>query len=303
MLRKNIKRAAKKAIEWTVSYSSERIGPLRKVFEETAQKAAKKSYADIFINNSKVSKYDKETRIAIVERFERIDKEVNIATTPTDGLFMAETLLSMDCPGAMVECGSFNGGSTAKLSIIAKLLNRHLFVFDSFEGLPEVDSYNLRDLHARRSLQWVAKRPWTAGTYAGALDVVKANVEKYGDISACTFVKGWFNETLKDNLPNLIAFAFTDVDIPSSAKECLLHIWPRLTEGGVFYSHDIAYIKVLQSLNDNHLWKDVFNEYPPIFFGAGYGLCDSSPHLGFAVKGRVTADYIKSLTFDKRLWN
>jgi hypothetical protein len=35
--------------------------------------------------------------------------------------------------------------------------------------------------------------------------------------------------------------------------------------------------------------------------GAGYGMCDSSPHLGFAVKGRVTADYIKTLTFDKRV--
>jgi hypothetical protein len=88
-------------------------------------------------------------------------------------------------------------------------------------------------------------------------------------------------------------------NIPSSARECLLHIWPRLCEGGAFFSHDIAYIKVLQAFNDEHLWREIFYEHPPILFGAGYGICDSSPHLGFAVKGQVTADYIKSLTFDK----
>ena len=170
-------------------------------------------------------------------------------------------------------------------------------MFDSFEGLPEVTGYDVNDLNARRSLQGVS---WIAGQYAAGIDLVKTNVEKFGEVSCCTFVKGWFEHTLKGELPPQIAFAFTDVDLPSSARECLLHIWPRLRERGAFFSHDIAFIKVLQNLNDEQLWKEVLREHPPIFFGAGFGMGEASPNLGFAVKGKVTSEYIKSLTFDKR---
>jgi len=92
----------------------------------------------------------------------------------------------------------------------------------------------------------------------------------------------------------------TDVDIASSAKECLVAIWPLISDEGVYFSHDVAYIKVLQAILDENLWRDIFKEFPPILFGAGYGLGDSSPHLGFMVKGKsVTAEYINSFTIEK----
>ncbi|MBA2669954.1 MAG: class I SAM-dependent methyltransferase [Gemmatimonadetes bacterium] len=304
MVRALIRKAGKRAIDLGIVRPSRRFARVgRAIRDVSGHVAAVSRLVDserTFLANGRASRYDKATRASIVERFRRIDQGIDIKTTPTDGLFLAEALLSVESAGAIVECGCYNGGSTAKLSILAELTGRHLFVFDSFEGLPDVDDYNRYDLHARRSLRWVRARSWTAGQYAAPLDVVKANVEKYGVLSRCTFVKGWFSETLHERLPPQIAFAFTDVDLPSSARECLLHIWPRLSERGAFFSHDIAYIKVLQEFNDEHLWKDVFRDHPPIFFGAGYGMGDSSPHLGFAVKGRVTAEYMKSLTFDKR---
>ncbi len=59
-------------------------------------------------------------------------------------------------------------------------------------------------------------------------------------------------------------------------------------------------IKVLQELYRPDLWRNTFKSIPPILFGAGYGLCDSSPHLGYMVKGDgLTAEYLKSLTIDK----
>lgn len=303
MNKDSIKSAGKKVIKRVVVSHSKRATPVGRAIRYAADRLSAElsaaKYEDLFLRNGESSRYDRSIRASILERFKRIDREMNIKTTPTDGLFLAEALLSIECSGAVVECGCFNGGSTAKLSIVAQITGRQMFVFDSFEGLPEADAYNTFDLHARRNLKWVTKRHWKVGQYAAPLDVVKANIERYGDPSACTFIKGWFNETLEKGLPPQVAFAFTDVDLPSSARECLLHIWPRLPEGGAFFSHDIAYIKVLQVFNDEHLWKEVFNEHPPIFFGAGYGMCDSSPHLGFAVKGHVTPVYIKSLTYDK----
>jgi len=56
----------------------------------------------------------------------------------------------------------------------------------------------------------------------------------------------------------------------------------------------------MNTLLDGELWKKEFNEYPPIYWGTGYGMGDASPHLGFMAKGSsLTPEYIKSLTIDK----
>jgi O-methyltransferase len=292
-------RAGKRTIGAAVLASARRVPLVRGVLEYLHKNLDVQSYEDAFIANGKSSPYDRNTRAALVERFRRIDRHIDIRTTPSDGLFMAEALLSMNAEGDLVECGCFTGGSTAKLSILAKLLGRRLFVFDSFEGLPAADDYNMHDLHMTRSLGWVGKNPWRAGDYASRLEAVRANVTAFGEIAPCAFVKGWFDQTLDAHLPRPIAFAFTDVDLPSSARECLVHIWPRLSMSGVFFSHDVPFIKVLQEFHDATLWTKALGEWPPIFFGAGFGMCDASPHLGFAVKGRATAEYIKSLTCKK----
>lgn len=252
-----------------------------------------------FIANGKGHTTGVGARQEIVERFERIDGEVPIGSTPTDGLFLAEMLLNNAADGPIVECGCYAGGSSAKLSIVAKLLDRQVIVCDSFEGLPDVDAYNLRDQHCRRDGQWVTD--WAKGRYAAHLDMVKANVEKYGAISQCSFVQGWFKDTLTDeNLPEKIAFIFTDVDIPSSSWDCFVALWPRLTKFGIYATHDAAYVKVLQNFYNGDLWTKQFKAIPPILFGAGYGICNDSPHLGYMVKGEdLSPDYLKSLTIDK----
>lgn len=250
-----------------------------------------------FIENGRDHKVNEITRVDIVRRFEDIDREVPIGSTPTDGLFLAEMLLNVDAPGTLVECGCYAGGSSSKLSIIASLLDRKVIVFDSFEGLPEVDSYFLRDAHCRRNDDWVTD--WTAGRYASHQSIVEANIGKYGEFSHCSFIKGWFSESMtSENLPEQIAFAFVDVDLANSARDCFTAIWPRLSENGIFVTHDTAYIKVLQQFYDPEIWK-AFGEIPPILFGAGFGLCNESPHIGYMVKESQSPNYLKSLTIDK----
>jgi O-methyltransferase len=180
-----------------------------------------------FIENGKQSRWSEITRAEILEQFELIDERVEITTTPTDGLFLVEALLSLDLDGTIIECGCYTGGSTAKLSIIAKMMNKELLVFDSFGGLPEPDQYNKIDYHTRR----ISKRftGWIEGKYAASLEQVKSNIQKYGEISVCSFYQGWFSDTLKqENLPQTICCAFVDVDLASSARECLVAIWPRI---------------------------------------------------------------------------
>jgi predicted O-methyltransferase YrrM len=262
----------------------------------TSHKGTYPYFRERFIANAKTGRHDEAVRAGIVRRFEEIHRHVPVASTTTDGLVLAEALLSMDAPGDIVECGCFAGASSAKLSIIARILGRKLIVCDSFEGLPAGGEV---PVHARRRVEDVTES-WPAGDYSVGLAGVRRNIETYGEISVCSFVKGWFNQTLTDaNLPSAIAAAFVDVDLHSSARDCLLGIWPRLADGGIFFSHDVAFITVLQHLLDKDLWLNELKSFPPIFFGAGFGVCDQSPHLGYMVKGNVTAEYLKNLTLDK----
>lgn len=253
---------------------------------------------DVFIGNGAGSKIRSSARSEVVRQFEEVDANVEIASTPVEGLILAEILMSVVCEGDVVECGCFAGGSSAKLSIVAKLTNRRLHIYDSFEGLPEVDDYNLRDCHARRNSSWMT--PWKAGRYASRLDEVQEHVRRFGNIDVCTWTKGWFRDTLTaEDLPSQLAMAFVDVDIASSARDCLMSLRPRLHKKGVYVSHDVAFIKVMQGFYDPDLWANVLKSAPPVVFGAGFGMGDLAPHVGFAVKGEVSADYIKSLTLEK----
>jgi hypothetical protein len=57
------------------------------------------------------------------------------------------------------------------------------------------------------------------------------------------------------------------VDLASSARECFVALWPRLSECGVFVTHDTAYLKVLQEFYNRDLWQNRFKEMPPILRG------------------------------------
>jgi hypothetical protein len=251
---------------------------------------------DTFIKNGKTHHIDERARRDLISRFERIDNNVPIASSPTDGLFMAEILLNVTVEGPIVECGCYAGGSSAKLSILGKLLGRKVVVCDSFEGLPAADAYNSIDRHCRRF-----GRKWSSGQFAAGWQAVQTNIDKYGELSTCSFIKGWFEESLTDqNLPDRIAFVFSDVDIPSSVRICFSALWPRLGKCGAYVTHDAPFIKALQEFYNRDLWVNQFKEWPPILFGAGYGLCDHSPALGYMVKGDdLSADYLKSLTIGK----
>lgn len=235
-----------------------------------------------FIRNGRGSTWTEEIRADLVCRFEAIHRHVPIQSSASDGLIVAEAALSMSAAGDLIECGAFSGGSTAKLSILAHLLRRRLVVFDSFEGLPPVAPEEATDYHARQS----APCTWKAGACRASLEDVQANVAGYGEPSACVFVRGWFSDTLTTaHLPEQVALAYTDVVLPSSARVCLAALWPRLSDGGVYFSRDLALTNAWTAMADPTWWRETLGQPRPVILGAGFGLSDASPYLGFLVKG------------------
>jgi O-methyltransferase len=306
-----LRRATERALDVTVVSAVRHVRPFQKVVRYVAQEtpihlsfahARRARYLQLraaFVENGAGSRYDRALRTRLVEKFEHVDRGVPTLTSPTDGLFLAEAVLSLDREGDLVECGCFQGGSTAKLSLLAEVVGRRLLVFDSFAGLPQASGGESRDYDVRQTQM----ARWDSGRYAGGLDVVKANVARFGALAVCRFHPGWFADTLTEaNLPRPVALVFSDVDIVASVRDCLTALWPRLSEGGVFFSHDVTFFKVLQLFSDVDFWRKVLNTSPPILFGAGFGICDDSPHLGLCVKGRdLDPDYVSRLLLYKGL--
>jgi O-methyltransferase len=149
--------------------------------------------------------------------------------------------------GCIVEAGCFKGGSTAKLSIAAKLAGRKLVVFDSFEGLPSNREEHEHDIFGLRV-------QFEGGKYSGQLEEVKVNVERFGEASVCEFRRGWFENSMPD-FGEPVALAFVDVDLASSTRTCLRYLYPLLVPGASIFSHDGHLPLCIQVIDDPSFWE------------------------------------------------
>lgn len=169
--------------------------------------------------------------------------------------------LPADLEGCVVEAGCYKGGSTAKISLACRRVGRELVVFDSFEGLPDSEETEVDTLYG-------ATRDFSAGAYAGAVGEVQSNVVRLGAPEVCSYVKGWFDQTMLD-FDRPIAAAFLDVDLSTSTRTCFQYLWPLLSPGGFVYTHDGHLPPVLKVLTDREWWNDVVGQEPPPFVGMG----------------------------------
>ena len=213
----------------------------------------------------------KSLRRALLRQFRRIDKEIQCLHSKKEMLVMVDFLLNSAPEGCMVECGSYLGGSSAKLSLVAAATGRRLYVCDSFEGLPNPSRTDgdFTDAHSGSAQRF------RGGDYAARREIVEANVRRCGNFEVCTFVQGFF----ADSLPKLLkdeqirpAFVFGDADLVDSTRDILRSLWPCLQAGGRFYTHDANLVEFCEGIMDGEFWHNDLGQFPPVLFGAGYGL-------------------------------
>lgn len=171
-----------------------------------------------------------------------------------------------DVAGLVVECGTWQGGSAANLSLVCKIAGRKLRIFDSFEGLPEGQ---------------VADRQavYNTGDYCGSLEQVKRNIERFGAIEVCEFTKGWFDQTLPE-LNEPVLLAFLDVDLELSLETCVRYLWPNLTEKGYIFIDEYVDLDYCSIFWSERYWKTYFDRTPPGLIGSGVGLPLGEYYIG-----------------------
>jgi len=157
-----------------------------------------------------------------------------------------------DVPGAFAECGVWRGGSI--MAMIYTLLDlgrddRDIYLYDTFEGMTrptEVDTSRVD----RTALDW-----WkdVEGTEHRAFphffdpdifneDIVRRDVMATGyPAERLHFVRGRVEDTLPEQAPSRIALLRLDTDWYESTRHELIHLYPRLSQGGVLIVDDYGH--------------------------------------------------------------
>jgi len=201
-------------------------------------------------------------RLSLLARFVSTTNHVRTYHTQAELLAVTDRVLRLAGRPELtvIEAGSGKGGSTAKLSLAARLAGGRLVVFDSFRGVPPNTEVH-RNLYGRRV-------EFRAGAFRGRLPSVRRTVERFGAPEVCEFRKGWFADTLPA-FDGHVDIALLDVDLLSSTRTCLTHLMPRLRPGGVIFSQDGHLEAIVELLADPAFWRDEVGVEPPRIRGLG----------------------------------
>lgn len=179
--------------------------------------------------------------------------EVKIHTmTGPEKLFALRSAISHivanDIPGDFVECGVWRGGSmmaAARTLIELGDQSRHLYLLDTFEGMPKPTAEDI-DWNGESMLdRWNAEHRNRFNRDARAsIEEVARNMATVGyDADKIHLIKGMVEDTVPEHTPDRIALLRLDTDYYSSTLHDLVHLYPLLAQGGVLIIDDYGHFK------------------------------------------------------------
>jgi len=168
-----------------------------------------------------------------------------------DNLILCDSINEID--GCIVECGVWRGGMIAGVFDYCKV-KRSSYLFDSFEGLPEVKVNDGK-----------AAKIWQDANDGIGLNNCKAEIsfaKKAMELSKSSkhhIIQGWFENTLPTaKINESIAILRLDGDWYDSTLVCLEHLYPKVAENGLiiiddYYAWDGCSRAVHDYLSKNNL--------------------------------------------------
>lgn len=169
-----------------------------------------------------------------------------------------EYVVENEIPGSIVECGVFRGASmmaVAHTLVHLDRSDRDLYLFDTFEGMPEPTDRDVTITGVRARERWRNKRTANGSVWCYAsLDDVRTNMRTTGyDDSKIHYVKGMVEDTLPLHAPDEIALLRLDTDWYESTRHELTHLFPRLAAGGILIVDDYGHWTGARKAVDEYL--------------------------------------------------
>jgi O-methyltransferase len=139
---------------------------------------------------------------------------------------LAKEVDRLGVPGALVDCGAWNGGSSVLMSTAAP--EREVWAFDSFEGLPQPG-----EVDGRESFEF-------AGACVGCPDKLREGFERFGVPERLNVRPGWFEDSLPEAAGEIgqIALLHSDGDWYDSVRLTLEVMYPLVSPGGFIVIDD-----------------------------------------------------------------
>jgi hypothetical protein len=147
-------------------------------------------------------------------------------------LIMETATFLSNYSGTFVECGVKQGTSSR---IMATILNRKGYLFDTWSGIPHYSKYDYPDVKRKHKLQKrVVNRH---STYDDCLNHLK----KYNVLQLCNMIKGDICKTVPGFVLNNslhVDMMHIDTDLYKPAKVSLFSFYPFMEKHGIIVFHD-----------------------------------------------------------------
>lgn len=168
-----------------------------------------------------------------------------------------EYVVRHDIPGDIAECGVWKGGSMMAVArTLARLgVTRKLFLFDTFEGMsaPTEADVSIEGLSAANALATEDKTTSWNWAYS-PLDEVRKNLSETGyDPQQVHFVQGKVEDTIPAQAPPRLSILRLDTDWYESTYHELVHLYPRLSVGGVLIIDDYGHWQGARKAVDQYI--------------------------------------------------
>jgi len=163
--------------------------------------------------------------IPFLELWRKISSNTMIDVTRAYMLYQF-LLNAREISGAAAEIGVWRGGTGQLITTI--LSDKPIFLFDTFEGLPEVAPKHDKNYHVKGEF--------------GNTSYEQVN-HLFSENNNVTIVKGVFPKSINDNISRINNFCFVhvDVDLYQSAIDCCEYFYPRLSKGGIIIFDDYGF--------------------------------------------------------------
>ncbi len=218
-----LRRATKRVVDRVVK------SPLLRPFGLPLLRAVQ--YA-LSLHHREVVSYDQPERADGVRRVREILTEWPTLTMGVDEAYMirACVLRTSKVEGDLAEVGVYRGAS-ARVICEAKG-DRPLYLFDTFEGLPEPGQLD---------------SAFKKGEYACSLESVRQYLSGFPNVD---FFQGYFPGTSGPVQARCFSFVHLDVDLYESTFAALEFFYPRMSPGGIILSHDYVIFPGVRSAFD-----------------------------------------------------
>jgi len=227
--------------------------------ERELQKKAELDYQLLMIHQQLLAEFsDAEPRFR--ELYERCKPYTMTSIERLYSLYMSvEYIVKAEIPGDLAECGVWRGGSCMMMAYTLLSLgkcDRHIMLYDTFEGHPQPDPKRDIDLWGNRAHdEWRQRteRCEVEGWASASIDEVRQNLARTGyPVDKLRYIKGMVEETARQNASQRLSLLRLDTDWYESTRSALRHLYPSLASGGVLILDDYGHYKGQRDAADEY---------------------------------------------------